>query len=102
MAKSGVYIYEIADSIGVSNTTLIKVCRKFGIQYKDDRYNSDKKENDAKPVKRIDKLTHEEKLFDSVKDAADYMNVGKTHIYDVCNGKRKSSYGYYWEYISND
>ena len=41
--------------------------------------------------------------FDSIREAARSLGKEKptdiTHIIDVCRGRRKSAYGYRWEYI---
>ena len=41
--------------------------------------------------------------FESIRDAARSLGKEKptdiTHIIDVCRGRRKSAYGYKWEYI---
>lgn len=41
--------------------------------------------------------------FDSIREAARSLGKEKptdiTHIIDVCKGRRKSAYGYKWEYI---
>lgn len=39
------------------------------------------------------------KVFDSVREAARAMNRSHKDIYNVCNGKRKTSCGYLWKYI---
>lgn len=41
--------------------------------------------------------------FNSIREAAKSLGKEKptdiTHIIDVCRGRRKSAYGYKWEYI---
>ena len=41
--------------------------------------------------------------YDSIREAAKSLGKEKptdiTHIIDVCRGRRKSAYGYKWEYI---
>lgn len=41
--------------------------------------------------------------YDSIRDAAKAVGKMKyydiTHIIDVCRGRRKTAYGYKWEYI---
>lgn len=58
------------------------------------------------PIKAINKNTGEELIFNRMKDAEDFVKsfkpnvkIPRTPIRDVCNGKLKSAYGYYWEYI---
>ena len=52
----------------------------------------------CKKVKQIDKITGETiREYPSVMEAERVNNF--SHIHDVCNGKRKSSGGFYWKYI---
>lgn len=39
-------------------------------------------------------------VFETIKEAADKYNIIPTHITRVCRGRRKSTGGYHWEYIS--
>lgn len=39
-------------------------------------------------------------VFDTIKEAAGKYNIIPTHITRVCRGKRKSTGGYHWEYVS--
>ena len=62
------------------------------------------KENDrvnrSKSVAMIDKQTGEIiKVFTGTWDAGRYLGKGHQHIQEVCQGKRKSAYGYFWKYI---
>ena len=42
-------------------------------------------------------------IHNSITDAYNYINKSySSHIQEVCNGKRKSAYGYKWEWINND
>lgn len=55
----------------------------------------------AKMVKRIDK-NGDILIFRTIKEA--YLSVNKeysSHIQEVCNHKRKSAYGYSWEWCNN-
>lgn len=52
-----------------------------------------------KKVKRININTQETVVFNSISEAAKAIEKPDTHIRSVCNGKRKSAYGYYWEYV---
>ena len=68
------------------------------------------KEKTSKPVNMLDKQNYNIiQSFSSTKDAAKYLIQNKvttslndkgiaSHISDVCNGKRKSAYGYFWQY----
>ena len=59
------------------------------------------KELNRKSVAMIDKNTLEIlKIFSSIKEAEDYLGISyRSHISEVCNGKRKSCQGYVWKYI---
>ena len=42
-------------------------------------------------------------IYPSVRKAVEAMKKPSScsgHIVDVCNGKRKTAYGYKWEYVS--
>lgn len=56
----------------------------------------------VKKVAMCDKKSFETiREFNSLTEASNYLNKGKggiSHISDVCNGKRKTAYGYYWRY----
>lgn len=39
-------------------------------------------------------------VFNSIKEAADKYNIVPTHITRVCRGRRNTTGGYHWEYIS--
>ena len=53
-----------------------------------------------KSTAMIDKNTNETiKVFSSATEAAQYINKNPANIRRVCNGKRKTAYGYKWKYI---
>lgn len=59
------------------------------------------KKKNSKIVKQYTKDTHELiNIFPSIIAAAETLNVeqGRRHISECCNGKRKSAYGYCWEF----
>ncbi len=39
------------------------------------------------------------KMFDSIKQAAEFYNLTRSNISTVCKGFRKTAGGYHWEYI---
>lgn len=54
----------------------------------------------VKKVKQIDIATGEIlQIFDSAKHAAEHIQKHDSHIFNVCTGKRKTAYGYRWEYL---
>ena len=55
----------------------------------------------SKVVKQYTQDTHELiNIFPSINAAAEALDLGqgRRHISECCNGKRKSAYGYYWEF----
>lgn len=58
----------------------------------------------SKKIKGINKSTGEIMIFDDSYKASDTLNLknGSAHIRKVCNGERKSAYGYYWEYVDKE
>ena len=58
--------------------------------------------NRSKLVAMIDKQTGVIiKVFISTWDAGRYLGKGHQHIQEVCSGKRKSAYGYFWKYLDD-
>lgn len=54
-----------------------------------------------KPVKQIDIMTGKTlNTFESASAAVRFLNRGQhTHITEVCKGRRKTAYGYVWEFV---
>lgn len=100
MAVSGMNVTEISKYFGITWQTFGRTCRRLGITYKIPKPPKEKKEPYIpKNVKRTSIYAYEEKIFNNVSEAAKAIGKPNTHILDVCNGKRKSAYGYYWEYV---
>lgn len=100
MAVSGMNVTEISKHFGMIPQTFGRICRRLGITYKIPKPPKEKKEPYIpKKVKRTDINTYEVTTFNSVSEAAKAIEKPDTHIRSVCNGKRKSAYGYYWEYV---
>lgn len=56
----------------------------------------------CKKVWQCDKKTHNKiQLFNSFAEAGKFINGSHSNIINVCKGKRKSAYGYYWEYADD-
>ena len=56
-----------------------------------------------KQVGQYDKNTNElVRVFDSIKDAADFVSVDRSCISRCCSGKKKSSKGFIWKFIATD
>ena len=100
MAVSGMNVTEISKYFGMGWQTFGRICRRLGITYKIPKPPKEKKEPYIpKKVKRININTQETVVFNSISEAAKAIEKPDTHIRSVCNGKRKSAYGYYWEYV---
>lgn len=100
MAVSGMNVTEISKYFGMSWQTFGRICRRLGITYKIPKPPKEKKEPYIpKKVKRININTQEATVFNSISEAAKAIEKPDTHIRSVCNGKRKSAYGCYWEYV---
>lgn len=66
-------------------------------------FNPNKGRTITRPVLQIDIATGNTiARFTSLEEAARAINKpgGGTHISDVCKGKRKSAYGYSWQYAT--
>ena len=93
---------------GITHTGILKVCQKKGHTaggyrwtYKEDSLEiKNLKQGGKKRVCQISKETNELiKTFNSVSEAAKSLgNKSVGCISEVCNGKRKSAYGYIWKY----
>ena len=60
-----------------------------------------KKNNGLKPVRMLSKKGSTLKEFESINEAFRYLNrVTGSSITQVCLGKKRSAYGYKWEYIN--
>lgn len=54
------------------------------------------------PVKSIDIATLEERTFDGQHTAARALGVSQQHVWGVLNGRRKSTGGYRFEYVTKE
>lgn len=64
-----------------------------------DEIENRRQEQQRKVVLQLDKNTNEIiNIFPSIKAAARSINKNHYHISDVCNGKRKTAYGYKWKF----
>ena len=95
------------DKIGCDPATLRKACRELGVEIISSQEIS--KQKLSKQVYQCDKKTHKElQSFNSLMEAATYMvennltnckhSTIRTHISEVCRGKRKSAAGFYWHF----
>ncbi|HAU85718.1 MAG TPA: hypothetical protein DCW90_09495 [Lachnospiraceae bacterium] len=93
------YPMMISKEFGCSSDTVRFVAKKFGIKTKH-------LSSLQKTVIQLNPSTGTQiEVFDSVSAAAKSLgceNVCSTHISDVCKGKRKTAYGYKWQYAMTD
>lgn len=96
--NQGLNCRQIHDKTSYSNDTITKVLDEANIsrELRKARGHS----SITKGVEMINKNTNQViKTFSSIKDAYIFLNKQHSgHIADVCNGKRKSAYGYKWKY----
>lgn len=104
---------EVGRQFNVSNNAIKKWCKAYNIPYlkpelKEWYYEQigkelpPKKEKiKVKKIKQIDSMTGEIlAVYDSANEAGRALNkINGSHINKVCNGERKTAYGFKWEYI---
>lgn len=96
-------VSEAAKSLGYNDSYLSKLCKKNGIgygykwSYVNQNYTS--KDFSPKRVYQIDLLTGKIlNTFDSVSEAARFVDGDSSSIAKVCRGIYKSSKGFGWKY----
>lgn len=89
---------EIHDKTGYDQLTIKTALNSFDITEQQRQKRG--REKQEKYVMMLDKNTEEIlKIFTSIADAYRFLNKQHSgHIADVCNGKRKTAYGYKWQY----
>lgn len=97
---------QVGKLYGINDNSVRKWCANYDLPTHTTDYKPQKEKINKKPAKRgvrqIDKNTGEIlNTFNSISEAYDFL--GKTtkgsHISEVCKGKRKTAYGYKWEFI---
>lgn len=93
-------IKETAKIIGCSQSSVSKVLSIYKISKEDRKKNGYILK--SKSVIMIDKTSNQIiKVFPSIEEACQYLQKRHSgHIAAVCNKKRKTAYGYKWEYLS--
>ena len=105
---------EIGRKYKVTDNAVRGWCRSYGLSDKSSDYRvknkKDKKVFNPETNKSCTAYTKNNKKirsFENIREAAEWtfnnsnattMNGIDTHIKEVCQGKRKSAYGYYWSY----
>ena len=96
--NEGKTIKEISDLLHYDYSHCSKILGLYGIT------KAQKKERQiqkiSKPIIQLDKNTEEIlNIFPSITKAYDFLKKQHSgHIAEVCNGKRKTAYGYKWKY----
>ena len=99
---------EVAKTIGIGSDTVSKILKETGVEVISSQAIA--KARYSKAVLMLDKTRSPLRTFPSLSEAARYLqseNLTKSqntygisaHIGDVCNGKRKTAYGFIWEYV---
>lgn len=91
---------KVAEVMGIHLSTVSYILDIMNIE-KISKYEVGKL-NLGKPVKQIDKNTGEViHIYDTVAEAKRALGIknSNSHITEVCRGKRKTAYGYKWEYV---
>lgn len=96
--NEGLNITQIADILNYDVSTCRYILEGFGIT-KEERTKRGI-QSLQKPIIQLDKNTEEVlNIFPSLRAACDYLGKQSSgHIPDVCQGKRKTAYGYKWKY----
>ena len=99
--KQGYGVKAIARKTGYDHSTINRILELFGIN--SEMRIQHGKEVLQKSVVQIDAITCEViREFPSLQEACAFLGKQSSgHIPDVCNGKRKTAYGYKWAYKSN-
>lgn len=91
---------KVAEVMGIHLSTVSYILDIMNIE-KISKYEVGKL-NLGKPIKQIDKNTGEIiHIYDTVAEAKRALGIknSNSHITEVCRGKRKTAYGYKWEYV---
>lgn len=97
--QQGLTQREISSLLGYDAHTIRVALNEAGISHQEIENNAISKQK--KGVQMLDKITSEQiALFSSIMEAERYLQKPQScrHIAEVCNGKRKSAYGYKWRW----
>ena len=94
----------VCDKYNCDRHTVQVACKENGVKILSGQDYS--RINYSKKVNMIDRETGEVlKVFSSISEAilaVTGSHAGHSHIADVCKGRRKTAYGYKWEYANED
>ena len=105
---------QVGKKYNVSDNAVRRWCKDYGLSTKSSDYKEPKEKKIFNPEnnKACSAFTKDNKFIESFKNVrqaaqwviehsdATTLNGIDTHIKDVCNGKRKSAYGYVWQFDS--
>lgn len=88
---------------GVTDNTIRKWCLKYNLPIHTSDYKMPpkkvEKSTKKRPVYQLDQNKNILGFYSSASEAGRSIGVNNSaHITDVCQGKRKTTYGYYWRY----
>ena len=88
-----------AQIVGCSKDSVEDIIKNI-YKISSDEIDKNWRKNYSLSVAMVDKESGEIiKTFIGTREAGKYLNKTHQHIQEVCQGKRKSAYGYYWKYI---
>lgn len=93
----------VAAQYGVTDNAIRKWCKQYGLSTKSSDYNIARPDNLPHPTRMVQMCTLNDKpikTFASPADAAKEFNGKAKSIREVCQGRRKSVYGYHWRYLT--
>lgn len=98
--QKGLLQTEIQKKLCCDLTTIRKVLTLYNIP-KEERIKRSQQISQRAVIMR-DKNTKEIlNYFSSIQEAANFINKPTAHIKDVCHNRRKTAYGYIWEFADN-
>lgn len=100
--NEGKNIKEIHNITGHDHNTITNHLKDYGITTEERQ----KRGRDylRRPVAMLDKNTEEViKVFNTTHEISDYLDkiMASRHVFEVCQGKRKTAYGYKWKYLED-
>lgn len=94
---------QVASQYGVTDNAVRKWCKQYGLSTKASDYNVARPDNLPHLTRMVQMYTLDDKpikTFASSADAAKEFNGKAKSIREVCQGRRKSVYGYHWRYLT--
>ena len=100
--NSGFSVGQIAEKLNVSADGVRFHLEAIGIPAEERRRRNTHVEQIKKPVAQFDMNGSLMNVFESTSEAHRYLRKRQTsHISNVCNGRRKSAFGYVWKWVKD-